>query len=57
MGDRADGAKQKWVRVRLKQGEGYVAEELIRSPIEHTACFVKRDAGWRLVGFGPGGGR
>jgi len=55
--DRSPASKQKWVRVRLKRGEGYVQEEHIRSPIEHTACFVKGESGWRLVGFGPGGGK
>jgi hypothetical protein len=55
--DQAADSKQKWVKVRLQSGEGYVPEELIRSPIEHTACFVKGESAWRLVGFGPGGGQ
>lgn len=55
--DQKAGVGQKWVKIRLKGGEGYVPEELIRSPIEHTACFVKGDKGWRLIGFGPGGGK
>lgn len=53
--DEAADAKQRWVRVRVKAGEGYVPEEQIRSPIEHTACFVKGPAGWRLVAMGAGG--
>ncbi|HEY7742462.1 MAG TPA: hypothetical protein VIA19_05380 [Burkholderiales bacterium] len=45
---------QKWVRIRLlKEGTGYVPEEHIRSPIEHTACFVRHGTGWRLTVFGP----
>lgn len=55
--DRAPDSNQKWVRIKLKDGEGYVPEEHIRSPIEHTACFVKGEKSWRMVGFGPGGGK
>jgi hypothetical protein len=55
--DRSADSKQKWVKVKLKAGEGYVPEEQIRSPIEHTACFIKGERDWRLVGFGPGGGK
>ena len=55
--DRAADSKQKWVRIRIPKGEGYVPEEQIRSPIEHTACFVKGGNGWRLTGFGPGSGK
>lgn len=46
-----------WVRIRLKDGEGYVAEPDIRSPIEHAACFVRTGESWQLAGFGPGSGR
>jgi len=55
--DQAADSKQKWVRIRLPAGEGYVPEEQIRSPIEHTACFVKSASGWRMTGFAPGGGK
>lgn len=55
--DRAADSKRKWVRIRLAKGEGYVAEEQIRSPIEHAACFSKGEAGWRMTGFGPAGGK
>jgi hypothetical protein len=55
--DRAADSKQKWVRIRISKGEGYVPEEQIRSPIEHTACFAKGGNGWRLTGFGPGSGK
>ena len=51
------GSRQVWVKVKLKTGEGYVPEEQIRSPVEHTACFVKGEISWRLVGFGPGAGK
>ena len=47
---------QKWVRIRLlKEGTGFVPEEHIRSPIEHTACFARTANGWRLTVFGPAG--
>jgi hypothetical protein len=55
--DRAADSKQKWVKISLKSGEGYVLEEQIRSPIEHAACFAKGEGGWRMTGFGPGGGK
>ena len=54
--DQAVDSRQIWVKVKLKSGEGFVPEEQIRSPIEHTACFLKTADGWRLTGFGPGGG-
>ncbi|MCW5606023.1 MAG: hypothetical protein KIT18_15890 [Burkholderiales bacterium] len=54
--DRAPGNRQKWVRIRVKGADTYVPEEQIRSPIEHTACFVRAGGTWRLIGFGPGGG-
>ena len=54
--DRAPGFPQKWVRIRLKSGEGYVPEEQIRSPIEYHACFVKTTNGWRMTAFAPAGG-
>ena len=54
--DRAADVKQRWVKVKVRSGEGYVPEEQIRSPVEHSACFVKTESGWRLTGFGPGGG-
>ena len=57
VGDRDPASKQKWVRIWLKSGIGFVPEEQIRSPIEHTACFVKGETAWRMVGFGPGGGK
>jgi hypothetical protein len=45
---------QKWVKIRLlKEGTGFVPEEHVRSPIEHTACFVRTGNGWRLTVFGP----
>jgi hypothetical protein len=55
--DRDASSKQKWVRIWLKSGMGFVPEEQIRSPVEHSACFVKGESAWRLVGFGPGGGK
>ncbi|HET9664692.1 MAG TPA: hypothetical protein VFP00_10750 [Burkholderiales bacterium] len=49
--DRSPEAKQKWVKIRLSDKDAYVPEEHIRSPIEHRACFVKTESGWRLVAF------
>lgn len=49
--DRAADAKQKWVKIRLKDKEAYVPEEQIRSPIEHRACFVRTENGWRMIAF------
>jgi hypothetical protein len=53
--DKAD-PKQKWVRIRYRNREGYVLEEHVRSPIEQAACFVKSGNGWRMTGFAPAGG-
>lgn len=55
--DQSADSKQKWVRIRLGERDGYVPEEQIRSPIEHTACFVKSANGWRMTGFAPGSGK
>jgi hypothetical protein len=39
-----------WVRVRTETGQvGYVAEHLVRSPIDYRAGFAKRDGTWRLI--------
>lgn len=54
--DKAPDVKQRWVKVKVKNGEGYVPAEQIRSPVEHAACFVRTDAGWRMTGLAPGGG-
>jgi len=53
--DRDSGSKQKWVRIRVNEQDGYVPEEQIRSPIEHAACFARTENGWRLTVFGPAG--
>jgi hypothetical protein len=53
--DRDLGTRQKWVKIRIKDRDGYVPEEQARSPIEHAACFVKTENGWRLTVFGPAG--
>lgn len=53
--DRDAGSKQKWVRIHHRGREGYVAEEHMRSPIEHAACFAKKELGWRMTVFGPAG--
>jgi hypothetical protein len=47
--------RQKWVKIRIQDRDGYVPEEQVRSPIEHAACFVKGETGWRLTVFGPAG--
>jgi len=54
--DRESGSPQRWVKVRVPAGEGYVPEEHVRSPIELAACFVKGQNGWRMVAFAPAGG-
>jgi hypothetical protein len=54
--DRSADTRQKWVRIRLRGSDAYVPEEQIRSPVEHAACFIKTAAGWRMIGFAPGGG-
>lgn len=53
--DQEPGSRQKWVKVKVKDGEGYVPEEQVRSPVEHAACFVKTEGGWRMTVFGPAG--
>ncbi len=53
--DRDASSKQKWVKIRVNGLDGYVPEEQIRSPIEHAACFVRTENGWRLTVFGPAG--
>jgi hypothetical protein len=53
--DRDKASKQKWVKIKLKERDAYVPEEQIRSPIEHAACFIKTEYGWRLTVFGPAG--
>jgi hypothetical protein len=54
--DKAPDFPQKWTKIKLKTGEGYVPEEQIRSPIEQVACFIKTENGWRLTAFAPAGG-
>ncbi len=54
--DKASDAKQKWVKVRYRNREGYVPEEQIRSPIEQAACFVRSGSSWRMTAFAPAGG-
>jgi len=54
--DLEPGFKQNWVRIRLlKEGTGFVPEEQIRSPVEHSACFIRTANGWRMTVFGPAG--
>ncbi|MCC6535044.1 MAG: hypothetical protein IT531_21050 [Burkholderiales bacterium] len=52
--DRLAGFPQKWTRIRLRGGTGYVPEEQVRSPIEHMACFSAHNGPWRLVSFTAG---
>ncbi len=53
---------QRWVKVVLKNGGGYVASEHIRSAIEARACFTRSrgktpNAGpWRMISLTVGGG-
>lgn len=55
--DHAPDYPQKWAKIKLKDGEGYVPAEQIRSPIEQVACFVKTENGWRMTAFAPAGGQ
>jgi len=52
--DKTPGFPQKWTRVRLRSGSGYVPEQQIRSPIEHMACFSGRNGTWRMISFTAG---
>ncbi len=54
--DKAAEVKQKWVKIRYRNRDGYIPEEQIRSPIEQAACFVKSGNGWRMTAFAPAGG-
>lgn len=54
--DQAADVKQKWVKIRYRERDGYLPEEQIRSPIEQAACFVKGGNGWRMTAFAPAGG-
>jgi len=49
--DQAPESRQKWVKIKLKGSDGFVPEEQIRSPVEHRACFVKTESGWRMTAF------
>jgi hypothetical protein len=49
--DRDAESKQKWVKIRAQERDGFIPEEHIRSPIEHLACFRKGENGWRLTSF------
>ncbi len=62
--DLEDDAKspQRWVKVVLKNGGGYMASEHVRSAIEARACFTRSrgkvpNAGpWRMISLTVGGG-
>jgi hypothetical protein len=47
--DEDAASPQKWVKLSLKSGAGYVPEEQIRSAVEHRACFRRTNAGWKLT--------
>lgn len=47
--DQARESGQKWVKIKVHDKDGFVPEEQIHSPIEHRACFVKTENGWRMV--------
>jgi hypothetical protein len=52
--DKVPGYPQKWTRIRVRSGSGYVPEQQIRSPIEHMACFAQQGGNWRLISFTAG---
>lgn len=49
--DRESQLQQRWVKVRYRGNDGYVAEEQIRSAVEHRACFAKEGGAWRMVEY------
>jgi len=53
--DQSADVRQRWVKIGLGMRVGYVPEEQIRSPLEHTACFVKSASGWRMTALSTGG--
>lgn len=54
--DKASDVRQKWVKIRYRDRDGFIPEEQIRSPIEQAACFVKSGNSWRMTAFAPAGG-
>lgn len=42
-------APQKWVRVEVREGTGFVPEEHIRGAFEARACFQRGKGGWRIT--------
>ena len=42
---------QKWIKLKIKAGDGYVLEEHVRSPLEYRACFSNSGARWRMTGL------
>jgi hypothetical protein len=52
--DKTPGFPQKWTRIRVRGGSGFVPEQQIRSPIEHMACFAQQNGAWRLISFTAG---
>jgi len=52
--DETASVPQKWTKIRVDNGSGFIPEEQIRSPIEHLACFLKTGSQWRLVSFTAG---
>ena len=49
--DQSPEIRQKWVKIKIKGADAFVAEEQIRSPVEHRACFMKTENGWRMTAF------
>ena len=52
--DEDPATPQKWVKVTVKAGAGFVPEEQIRSAVEHRACFRRTHAGWKLTALFAG---
>jgi hypothetical protein len=44
-----EGKKDRWVKVILKNGEGYVAEALLRSPVDYRFCFQRVRGKWLMT--------
>jgi hypothetical protein len=49
--DQSPEVRQKWVKIKIKGADAFVPEEQIRSPVEHRACFMKTEGGWRMTAF------
>lgn len=52
--DESKDSPQKWVKIEVKAGAGFVPEEQIRSAAEHRACFSKAGGTWKMTALAAG---